>query len=99
MLGCVLMQDRMVFSYASRQLKPHEVNYLTNDLELVAIVFALKIWRLYLYGVKCKIFTDYQSLWYLYTQQNLNIRQQRWLELINDYDGEFNYHEGKANVQ
>ena len=92
------MQDRKVIAYASRQLKPHEVNYPTHDLELAAIVFALKIWRHYLYGVKCKIYTDHQSLRYLYTQQNLNMRQRRWLELINDYDVEFNYHEGKANV-
>ena len=92
------MQDRKVIAYASRQLKPHEVNYPTHDLELAAIFFALKIWRHYLYGVKCKIYTDHQSLRYLYTQQNLNMRQQRWLDLINDYDVEFNYHEGKANV-
>ena len=68
-LGCVLMQDRKLISYASRQLKPHEVNYPNHDLELAAIIFALKIWRHYLYGVNCKIYTDHQSLRYLYTQQ------------------------------
>ena len=58
-LGCMLMQDRKVIAYASRKLKTHEVNYPTHDLELAAIIFALKIWRHYLYGVKCRIFTDH----------------------------------------
>ncbi|XP_057538116.1 uncharacterized protein LOC130815644 [Amaranthus tricolor] len=97
-LGCVLMQDRKVIAYASRQLKVHEVNYPTHDLELAAIVFALKIWRHYLYGVKCRIYTDHQSLKYLYTQPDLNMRQRRWLELMTDYDLEFVYHEGRANL-
>ena len=66
-LGCVLMQDGKVVAYASRQLKPHEQNYITHDLELAAIVFALKIWRHYLYGEKCRVFTDHKSLKYLLT--------------------------------
>ena len=97
-LGCVLMQDRKVIAYASRQLKVHEVNYPTHDLELAAKVFALKIWRHYLYGVKCRIYTDHQSLKYLYTQPDLNMRQRRWLELMTNYDLEFIYHEGRANL-
>ena len=74
-LGCVLMQDGKVVAYASRQLKPHEQNYPTHDLELVAVVFALKIWRHDLYGEKCRIFTDYKSLKYLLTHKELNLRQ------------------------
>ena len=97
-LGCVLMQDGRVVAYASRQLKKHEQNYPTHDLELVAVVFALKIWRHYLYGVPCHIFTDYKSLQYIFTQIELNLRQRRWLELIEDYDCTIEYHPGKANV-
>ena len=97
-LGCVLMQDGKVVAYASRQLKPHEKNYPTHDLELVAIVFALKIWRHYLYGEKCFIYTDHKSLKYLPSQRELNLRQRRWMELIKDYDCVIDYHPGKANV-
>ena len=97
-LGCVLMQDGKVVAYASRQLKPHEQNYPTHDLELVVVVFALKIWRQYLYGEKCRIFTDHKSLKYLLTQKDLNLRQRRWLELFKDYDCIIDYHLGKANV-
>ena len=97
-LGCVLMQDGKVVAYASRQLKPHEQNYPTHDLELAAIVFALKIWRHYLYGEKCRIFTDHKSLKYLLTQKGLNLRQRRWLELFKDYDYIIDYHLRKANV-
>jgi hypothetical protein len=97
-LGCVLMQDGKVVAYASRQLKPHEKNYPTHDLELAAIVHALKIWRHYLYGEKCYIYTDHKSLKYLPTQRELNLRQRRWMELINDYDCVIDYHPGKANV-
>ena len=97
-LGCVLMQEGKVIAYASRQLKPHERNYPVHDLELVAIVFALKIWRHYLYGEKCHIYTDHKSLKYLMTQKDLNLRQRRWLELIKDYDLIIDYHPGKANV-
>ncbi|WVZ97358.1 hypothetical protein U9M48_042905 [Paspalum notatum var. saurae] len=85
-------------SYASRQLKKHEVNYPTHDLELAAIVHALKIWRHYLLGNTCHIYTDHKSLKYILTQPELNMRQRRWLELIKDYDLEIHYHQGKANV-
>ena len=97
-LGCVLMQDGKVVAYASRQLKPNEQNYPTHDLELVAVVFALKIWRHYLYGEKCRIYTDHKSLKYLLTQKELNLRQRRWLELLKDYDCIVDYHPGKANI-
>jgi hypothetical protein len=96
-LGCVLMQNNKVIAYASRQLKPHEKNYPTHDLELGAMVFALKIWRHYLYGEHCEIFTDHKSLKYIFTQKELNMRQRRWLELLKDYDININYHPGKAN--
>nr|GEY95977.1 retrotransposon protein, putative, Ty3-gypsy subclass [Tanacetum cinerariifolium] len=96
-LGCVLMQHGKVIAYASRQLKPYEVNYPTHDLELAAVVFALKIWRHYLYGEPCDIFTDHKSLKYIFTQRELNIRQRRWLELLKDYDTNIQYHPGKAN--
>ena len=85
-MGCVLIQDGKVVAYASRKLKSYEQNYPTHDLELVAIVFALKIWRNYLYGEKCRIFTDHKSLKYLLTQKDLNLRKRRWLELLKDYD-------------
>ncbi|GFS32089.1 hypothetical protein Acr_00g0020760 [Actinidia rufa] len=82
-----------------RQLRPHEKNYPTHDLELAVVVFALKIWRHYLYGVTCEVFTDHKSLKYLFTQKELNMRQRRWLELIKDYDILIQYHHpGKANV-
>ena len=97
-LGCVLMQDGKVVAYASRQLKPHEKNYPTHDLELAAVVFALKIWRHYLYGEKCRIYTDHKSLKYLLMQKELNLRQRRWLELLKDYDCIIDYHPGKANI-
>ena len=97
-LGCVLMQNDRVIVYSSRQLKKHEENYPTHDLELAAVVFALKIWRHYLYGVPCRIFTDHKSLQYIFTQKELNLRQRRWLELIKDYDCIIEYHPGKANV-
>ena len=97
-LGCVLMQNGKVVVYASRQLKDYEKGYPTHDLELAAVVFALKIWRHYLYGEKCEIFTDHKSLKYIFTQKELNMRQRRWLELIKDYDCEILYHPGKANV-
>ena len=97
-LGCVLMQNGNVIAYASRQLKPYEQNYPTHDLELAAVVFALKIWRHYLYGARCEIYIDHQSLKYFFTQNELNMRQRRWLKLIKDYDCEINYHPGMANV-
>ncbi|GJX93202.1 hypothetical protein Tco_0347788 [Tanacetum coccineum] len=97
-LGAVLMQREKVIAYASRQLKPHEENYTTHDLELGAVVFALKIWRHYLYGTKCTVFTDHKSLQHILRQKELNMRQRRWLELLADYDCEICYHPGKANV-
>ncbi|KAK8659179.1 hypothetical protein V6N13_029389 [Hibiscus sabdariffa] len=97
-LGCVLMQEGRVIAYASRQLRPHELNYPTHDLERAAVIFALKIWRHYLYGEKCYLYTDQKSLKYLMTQKELNLRQRRWLELLMDYDFEIEYHPGKANV-
>jgi hypothetical protein len=97
-LGCVLMQDNRVIAYASRALRPHEQNYPTHDLELTVVVHALKIWRHYLMGAHCDIYTDHKSLKYIFTQADLNMRQRRWLELIKDYDLEVHYHPGKANV-
>ncbi|KAK1663768.1 hypothetical protein QYE76_051927 [Lolium multiflorum] len=87
-----------VISYLSRQLKQHEQNYPTHDLELAAVVLALKVWRHYLMGNRCEIYSDHKSLKYIFTQKELNMRQQRWLELIKDYDMEIHYHPGKANV-
>ncbi|GKB60322.1 putative reverse transcriptase domain-containing protein [Tanacetum coccineum] len=97
-LGAVLMQREKVIAYASRQLKVHEKNYTTHDLELGAVVFALKMWRHYLYGTKCVVFTDHKSLQHILDQKELNMRQRRWLELLSDYDCEIRYHPGKANV-
>jgi ribonuclease HI len=97
-LGCVLMHKGRVVAYSSRQLKIHEKNYPTHDLELAAVVHALKTWRHYLYGQKCDIYTDHKSLKYIFTQSELNMRQRRWLELIKDYELEIHYHRGKANV-
>ncbi|GJZ72981.1 putative reverse transcriptase domain-containing protein [Tanacetum coccineum] len=97
-LGTVLMQREKVISYASRQLKIHEKNYTTHDLELGAVVFALKIWRHYLYGTKCMVFTDHKSLQHILNQKELNMRQRCWLELLSDYDCVIRYHPRKANV-
>ena len=92
------MQHKRVVAYASRQLKKHELNYPTHDLELAAVIFALKTWRHYLYGATCQIFTDHKSLKYLFTQKELNLRQRRCMELLKDYDCTIDYHPGKANV-
>jgi ribonuclease HI len=97
-LGCVLMQEGHFIAYASRQLRKHELNYPTHDLELAAVVHALKIWRHYIMGTKCRIYTDHKSLKYIFTQKDLNLRQRRWLELIKDYDLKIHYHPGKANL-
>jgi hypothetical protein len=97
-LGCVLMQENRVIAYASRALRPHEKNYPTHDLELAAVVHALKIWRHYLMGTRCNIYTDHKSLKYIFTQADLNMRQRRWLELIKYYDLEVHYHPDKATV-
>jgi hypothetical protein len=97
-LGRVLMREGRVVAYSSRQLKVHEKNYPTHDLELAVVVHALKTWRHYLYGQKCDIYMDHKSLKYIFTQSELNMRQRRWLELIKDYELEIHYHPGKANV-
>ncbi|GJY59499.1 putative reverse transcriptase domain-containing protein [Tanacetum coccineum] len=96
--GAVLMQREKVIAYASRQLKTHEENYTTYDLELGAVVFALRLWRHYLYRTKCVVFTDHKSLQYILNQKELNMRQRRWIELLSDYDCEIRYHLRKANV-
>jgi hypothetical protein len=92
------MQEGRVIAYASRALRPHEINYPTNDLELAAVVHALKIWRHYVMGNRCNIFTNHKSLKYIFTQLDLIMRQRRWLEFIKDYDLEVHYHPGKDNV-
>jgi ribonuclease HI len=81
-LGYVLMQENRVIAYASRPFRPHDKNYPTHDLELAAVVHALKIWRHYLMGTRCNIYTDHKSLKYIFTQADLNMRQRRWLELL-----------------
>ncbi|GJY60697.1 putative reverse transcriptase domain-containing protein [Tanacetum coccineum] len=96
--GAVLMQREKVIAYDSRQLKVHEENYTTHDLELGAVVFALRLWRHYLYRTKCVVFTDYKSLQYILNQKELNLRQQRWIEFLSDYDCEIRYHPRKENV-
>ncbi|GKC84896.1 putative reverse transcriptase domain-containing protein [Tanacetum coccineum] len=96
--GAVLMQREKVIAYASRQLKPNEENYNTHDLKLGAVVFALKIWRHYLYGTKCTMFINHKSLQHILDPKELNMRQRRWLELLADYDCEICYHPGKVNV-
>ncbi|GJY81689.1 putative reverse transcriptase domain-containing protein [Tanacetum coccineum] len=97
-LDCVLIQRSKVIAYASRQLKIHEKNYTTHDLELGAVVYALKIWRHYLYGKKSVIYMDHKSLQHMFSQKELNMRQRHWIELFSDYDYEILYHPGKANV-
>jgi hypothetical protein len=97
-LGCVLMQDGHVVAYASRKLRKYEEKYPTHDLELAAVVHALKIWRHYIIGKRCEVYSDHKSLKYIFTQPDLNLRQRRWLELIKDYDLGINYHPSKANV-
>ncbi|GKD81252.1 putative reverse transcriptase domain-containing protein [Tanacetum coccineum] len=97
-LGAVLMQGENVIAYVSRQLKIHKKNYTTYDLELGSVVFALKIWRHYLYGTKCTVFTDHKSLQHILDQKELNMRQRRWLELLSNYDCDIRYHPGKANA-
>ncbi|GKB18334.1 putative reverse transcriptase domain-containing protein [Tanacetum coccineum] len=97
-LGAILMQNKKVIAYASRQLKIHEKNYTTHDLELRAVVFALKMWRHYLYVTRCTVFTDHKSLQHILDQKELNMRQRRWLELLSDYDCDIRYHLGKANI-
>ena len=95
--GGILTQDGKVVAYESRKLKPHELNYPPHDLELAAVVHALKMWRHFLLGKPFKLRTDHKSLEYLFTQENLNARQRRWLELISDYDMDIKYVKGKEN--
>jgi hypothetical protein len=97
-LGCVLMQEGHVITYASRQLRKYELNYPTHHLELAAVVHALKIWRHYIMGTKSQVYTDHKSLKYIFIQKDLNLRQHHWMELIKDYDLEIHYHPGKANL-
>ena len=92
------MQEQRVIAYASRALRRHEENYATHDLELAAVVHALKIWRHYLLGNPVHIYSDDKSLKYIFTQSELNLRQRRWLELIKDYGLEIHFHPGKANI-
>ncbi|MGI4568745.1 Ty3/Gypsy family RNase HI domain-containing protein, partial [Klebsiella pneumoniae] len=96
--GYVLMELGKVVAYGSRQLKVHERNYPTHDLELGAVVFALKCWRHYLYGEKFEVFSDHKSLKYVFTQRDLNMRQRRWMEYLDQYNFDLEYHPGKANV-
>ena len=97
-LGCVLMQSGKVVAYSSRQLKNHEKNYPMHDMELAAVVFALKIWYHYLYGEQFEVFQDHKGLKYIFAQRDLNMRQHRWMEFLEDYDFTLHYHPGKANV-
>ena len=97
-LGCVLMQSEKVVAYGSKQLKNHEQNYPPHDLELATIVFALKIWRHYLYGEQFEVFSDHKCLKYIFIQRDLNMRQRRWIEYLEDYDFTLHYHPSKANV-
>ena len=94
----VMMQEGKVISYISRQLRPHELNYPTHELELATVVHALKAWRHFLMGNQCEIYTDYKRPKYIFTQRELNMTQRRWIELINDYDLDIHYHPRKANV-
>ena len=97
-LGCVLLQFRRVVAYGSHQLRNYEQNYPTYDMEFVAVVFALKIWRHYLYGEEFEVYSGHKSLKYIFTQRDLNIRQRIWMEFLEDYDFTFHYHPGKVNV-
>ncbi|WVZ89505.1 LOW QUALITY PROTEIN: hypothetical protein U9M48_035898 [Paspalum notatum var. saurae] len=97
-LGRVLMREGRVIAYASRQLRKHEANYPTHDLELASSCARIEDPETLSLGNTCHIYTDHKSLKYILTQPELNMRQRRWLELIKDYDLEIHYHPGKANV-
>ena len=97
-LGCVLMQSGRVVTYGSRQLKNHEQNYPTHNMELAAVGFALKIWCHYLYGEQFEVYSDHKSLKYIFAQRDLNMRQRIWMEFLEDYEFTLHYHPGKANV-
>jgi hypothetical protein len=92
------MREGRVIAYTSRQLRKQELNYPTHDLELVAVVHALKMWRHYIMGIKSQLYMDHKSMKYIFTQKDLNLRQHRWMELIKDYDLEIHYHPGKADL-
>src|SRR5436189_1894653 len=97
-LGCILMQQGRVVAFGSRQLKVHERNYPTHDLELAAVIHALMSWRHYFYREKFEVFSDHKSLGHIFAQKDLNMRQRRWMEYLADYDFTLQYHPGKANV-
>ena len=97
-LGCVLMQNGKVIAYGSRQLRTHERTYSVHDLELAAIIFSLKLWSHYLYGEEFEIYTDHQSLKYLFSQKQLNLRQRRWMEYMSDYDCKIIFQPIKGNA-
>ena len=97
-LNSVLMQSGKVVAYGSQKLKNHKQNYPTHDMELAAVVFALKIWRHYLYGEQFEVFSDHKSLKYIFTQRDLNMRLRKWMEFLEDYDFTLHYHPDKANV-
>ena len=97
-LGCILIQSERVVAYGSRQLKNHERNYPKHDMEWAAIVFAFKIWCHYLYGQQFEVFSDHKNMKYIFTQRDLNMRQRRWMEFLEDYEFTLHYHLGKANV-
>ena len=92
------MQSGRVLGYGFLQLKNHEKNYGTHDLELAAVVFAFKIWRHYLYGEEFEVYSDHKILKYIFTQRDLNMRQRRWMEFLEDYDFTLHYHPGKENA-
>ena len=93
------MQEKKVVAYASRQLKFHEKNDPTHDLELAAMVFTFKIWRHYLYGVQFQVFSDHKNLkYFFFDKKELNMRQRRWMEFLEDYDFLLMYHSGKVNL-
>ena len=97
-LGCVLMQSGRVVAYGSRQLKNHEQNYPTHNMELATVVIALNIWRHYLYDEEFEVYSDHKSLKYIFTQRDLNMRQRIWMEFLEDYDFTLHYHPCKANL-
>ena len=97
-LGFVLMQSGRVVDYGSHQRKNHEHNYPIHDMELAAVVLALKIWCHYLYGEQFEMYADHKSLKYIFTQRDLNMRQRKWMEFLEEYDFTLHYHYGKENV-
>lgn len=92
------MQNGQVMAYVSRQFKFHERNYPTHDLKLAAVVFVLKIWRHYQFGSRFEVFSYHKGLKYLFDHKELNMRQRRWLEFLNDYDFGLSYHPGKPDI-